>query len=100
MKNTTLTRPRTRKATMDTLNRLGIQFSDCDRVKLIHGPSGEEVPGWQYDCYDIPKHVMDKLKQYNNVILGTHKHKYAPELSNPIVFLADKNIPLECRAIV
>lgn len=100
MKNITLTRPRTRKATMDTLNHLGIRFSDCDRVKLIHRATGEMLYGWQYDCYDIPKPVLDKLKQYNNVILGKHKHKYAPELSNPLVFLADKNIPLECRAIV
>lgn len=99
MKNT-LTRPRTRKATMDTLNRLGIRFSDCDRVKLIHHATGEMVCGWQYDCYDIPEPVLDKLKQYNNVILGKHKHKYAPELSNPLVFLADKNIPLEFRTTV
>lgn len=99
MKNTTLTRPRTRKATMDTLNSLGIQFSDCRRITLVYNPSGEEVSGWQYDCYDIPEPVLDKLKQYNNVILGTHKRKYAPEITNPLVFLADKNIPLEWEIV-
>ena len=99
MKNTTLTRPRTRKATVHTLNSLGIQFSDCDRISLIHRPSGEEISGWQYDCYDIPEPVLDKLKQYNNVILGTHKRKYAPELNNALVFLADKNIPLEWEIV-
>ena len=98
MKKTTLTRPRTRKATMDTLNHLGIRFSDCRRITLVY-ISGEEVSGWQYDCYDIPEPVLDKLKQYNNVIIGTHKRQYAPELSNPLVFLADKNIPLEWEIV-
>lgn len=95
-----LTRPRTRKATIHTLNSLGIQFFDANRISLIHGPSGERIFGWQYDCEHLTQSQKDSLQAYGNIVLGTHKHQYAPEITNPIVFLADKNIPLECRAIV
>lgn len=78
--------PRKRKMCFRDFDSFGIHFVDAQRVKNSVGQSG-----WRY-VLDKPLTEDQKsiISGFKNTIIGTVRHRYAPEILHDTVILTDK----------